>query len=194
MSLQLTPIAIKPSVHELRDGKLSRRNLEVAMRALARDGLVVLEDLVEYKALDKLNGKMVQDAYHLQLREDSPFNYNKGNIQQDPPMTEEWFDGSIYTNTIVTQVTSTCLGPRPVLRFVSGNTALPPTAMSPPASQPIHNDADFDHLSVPFALVVNVPLVTMTPENGSTEIWLGTHSDTTIADQEGAHGERASDG
>lgn len=94
---------------------------------------------------------------------------------------------------------------------MSGNTALPPTPESPPASQPIHNDADFDHLSVPFALVVNVPLVTMTPENGSTgesteldscacardanftsEIWLGTHNGTTIVDQEGAHGERAS--
>lgn len=110
---------------------------------------------------------------------------------------------------IVTQITSTCLGPQPVLRFVSGNTALPPTSESPPASQPIHNDADFDHLPVLFALVVNVPLITMTPENGSTggfaqlltldvdanvwtEIWLGTHRDTTIADQEGAHGERAS--
>jgi ectoine hydroxylase-related dioxygenase (phytanoyl-CoA dioxygenase family) len=110
---------------------------------------------------------------------------------------------------IITQVTSTCLGPRPVLRFISGNTALPPTAETPPASQPTHNDADFDHVPVPFALVVNVPLVTMTPENGSTggfpklytrdkvanvaiEIWLGTHSATTIADQEGAHGERAS--
>ena len=30
------------------------------------------------------------------------------------------------------------------------------------------------------------------PENGSTEIWLGTHARTTIADQEGKHGERAS--
>jgi len=32
----------------------------------------------------------------------------------------------------------------------------------------------------------------MTPENGSTEIWLGTHQGTTIADQEGEHGDRAS--
>lgn len=75
---------------------------------------------------------------------------------------------------------------------MSGNTALPPTKTSPPASQPTHNDADFDHPSIPFALVINVPLVTMTPENGSTEIWLGTHNNTTIADQEGEHGDRAS--
>jgi ectoine hydroxylase-related dioxygenase (phytanoyl-CoA dioxygenase family) len=32
----------------------------------------------------------------------------------------------------------------------------------------------------------------MTPHNGSTEIWLGTHAGTSIADQEGAHGDRAS--
>lgn len=98
MSLQPTPIAVKPSAQELKDGKLSQRNLEIAIRALARDGLVVLEDLVESKSLDKLNEKMVQDAYHLQSRRDSPFNYNKGNIQQDPPMTAEYFDESIYTS------------------------------------------------------------------------------------------------
>ena len=89
-------------------------------------------------------------------------------------------------------MTSTTLGPYPSLRFISGNTALPPTPDSPPASQPTHNDADFDHLTIPFALVINLPLVTMTPENGSTEIWLGTHINTTIADQDGEHGDRAS--
>ena len=32
----------------------------------------------------------------------------------------------------------------------------------------------------------------MTPETGSTEVWLGTPDGTTIADQEGEHGDRAS--
>ncbi|KAI4934198.1 hypothetical protein J4E85_002054 [Alternaria conjuncta] len=190
--LSSTPISIVPSASEVKTGELNQRNLEIATRALSRDGLVVLEDMIDHAVLDRLNKKMVQDALELQGRKDSPFNYNKGNIQQDPPMTQEWFSDEIYANPIVTQVTSTTLGPRPSLRFISGNTALPPTASSPPASQPIHNDADFDHPSIPFALVVNVPLVTMTPENGSTEIWLGTHQGTTIADQEGEHGDRAS--
>ncbi|KAI4672459.1 uncharacterized protein J4E78_000960 [Alternaria triticimaculans] len=190
--LSSTPISIVPSASEVKAGELNQRNLEIATRALSRDGLVVLEDMIDHAVLDWLNKKMVQDALELQGRKDSPFNYNKGNIQQDPPMTQEWFSDEIYANPIVTQVTSTTLGPRPSLRFISGNTALPPTASSPPASQPIHNDADFDHPSIPFALVVNVPLVTMTPENGSTEVWLGTHQGTTIADQEGEHGDRAS--
>ncbi|EUC41860.1 hypothetical protein COCMIDRAFT_105064 [Bipolaris oryzae ATCC 44560] len=191
-TLSSTPISVVPSASEIKNGALGQRNLEIAIRALARDGLVVLEDMVDHAVLDRLNKKMVQDAYELQARKDSPFNYNKGNIQQDPPMTEEWFSNEIYINPIVTQVTSTKLGPKPSLRFMSGNTALPPTETSPPASQPTHNDADFDHPSIPFALVINVPLVTMTPENGSTEVWLGTHNDTTIADQEGEHGDRAS--
>jgi ectoine hydroxylase-related dioxygenase (phytanoyl-CoA dioxygenase family) len=32
----------------------------------------------------------------------------------------------------------------------------------------------------------------MAPENGSTEVWLGTHTDTGLHVQEGLHGERAS--
>jgi ectoine hydroxylase-related dioxygenase (phytanoyl-CoA dioxygenase family) len=208
--LSSTPISIVPSASEIRDGVLSQRNLEIAVRALSRDGLVVLEDMIDHATLDRLNVKMVKDAYELQSRKDSPFNYNKGNIQQDPPMIGEYFCEAIYASKsslspvmlsfyvwrtldpIVTQITSTVLGPKPSLRFISGNTALPPTESSPPASQPTHNDADFEHPEIPFAMVINVPLVTMEKENGSTEVWLGTHNGTTIADQEGAHGDRAS--
>lgn len=98
MSLPSSPISIVPSASELRDGRLSQHNLEIAIRSLARDGLIVLEDMVDHQVLDHLNEKMVQDAYHLQSRKDSPFNYNKGNIQQDPPMTREWFDSTIYNS------------------------------------------------------------------------------------------------
>lgn len=69
---------------------------------------------------------------------------------------------------------------------------MPPTAENPPMSQPVHSDADFAHPTHPFAYVVNVPLITMTPENGSTEVWLGTHTDSGLHVQEGMHGERAS--
>src|SRR3712207_1271128 len=94
--LSSTPISIVPSATELKNGALGQRNLEIAIRALARDGLVLLEDMVDHAVLDRLNKKMVQDAYELQARKDSPFNYNKGNIQQDPPMTEEWFSNEIF--------------------------------------------------------------------------------------------------
>lgn len=69
---------------------------------------------------------------------------------------------------------------------------MPPTEDTPPQRQPVHSDADFAHPSHPFALVVNVPLIEMTPRNGSTEVWLGTHNGYGLDAQEGLHGERAS--
>jgi hypothetical protein len=96
--LSSTPISIVPSPSELKNSQLNQRNLEIAIRALSCDGLVVIEDLVPHATLDRLNVKMVEDAYELQSRKDSPFNYNKGNIQQDPPMTAEWFSEEIHTS------------------------------------------------------------------------------------------------
>jgi len=36
-----------------------------------------------------------------------------------------------------------------------------------------------------YQLVVNIPVVNVDATNGSTEIWLGTHRDTTVAVQDG---------
>lgn len=96
--LSSTPISVVPSERELQDGLLGQRNLEIAVRAIARDGLVVLENMVDDATLDSLNEKMVEDAYQLQASKNSPYNYNKGNIQQDPPMTKAFFSEKIYTS------------------------------------------------------------------------------------------------
>ncbi|TLS30620.1 hypothetical protein PpBr36_03828 [Pyricularia pennisetigena] len=188
------PAVIKPSAAEIKNNTLSARNLELAVRHLHADGLVVVEDAVPHPDLDALNAKMVPDARYLQsLGEDGPFNYNQGNLQQDPPPVAEYFFPSIFTNKIATQITSSILGPRPKWTFCSANSAMPPSSPdASPQRQPVHSDADFDHPRHPFALVVNVPLVTMTPRNGSTELWLGTHHLSDLSAQEGAHGERAS--
>ncbi|KAK1237104.1 hypothetical protein MKX07_005983 [Trichoderma sp. CBMAI-0711] len=186
------PAVVRPSVNEVKHGRLNERNLEKAVRHIHQDGLVVIEDVVPHRDVDLLNAKMVQDARVLQrMGEKGPFNYNQGNLQQDPPPVAEFFFPSIFTNTIATQITSAVLGPRPKWTFCSANSAMPPLPGASPQRQPVHSDADFAHPTHPFALVVNVPLVTMTPENGSTELWLGTHN-TDISHQEGAHGERAS--
>ncbi|KAI1775715.1 hypothetical protein F4818DRAFT_414754 [Hypoxylon cercidicola] len=188
------PTVVKATSPEIQNGHLEARNLEKAVGALHRDGLVVVEDVIPHESLDQLNQKMVQDARILQGRgEDGPFNYNTGNIQQDAPPVAEYFSPAIFTNSIATQITTAVLGPRPKWTFCSANSAMPPLPGGSPARQPVHSDADFRHPDHPFALVVNVPLVTMTPENGSTEIWLGTHNhENGVEAQEGAHGERAS--
>ncbi|EEU39363.1 uncharacterized protein NECHADRAFT_94287 [Fusarium vanettenii 77-13-4] len=154
---------VQPSVKEINNLSLDSRNLEKAVRHMHRDGLVVVEDVVPHEHLDLLNKKMVEDANTL--------------LARDP---------------IATQITTAVMGPRPKWTFCSANSAMATAPGGSPQRQPVHSDADFAHPDHPFALVVNVPLVTATPENGSTEIWLGTHSSFGLDAQEGAHGDRAS--
>lgn len=60
------PIYVKVSREEVSSGRLSQRNLEVAIRALHHDGLVVVEDVIpDHAHLDHLNQKMVEDAIKL---------------------------------------------------------------------------------------------------------------------------------
>lgn len=85
----------------MRNKILAPRNLELAVRDLHADGLVVVEGVVPDKDLGALNEKMVKDARYLQsLGEKGPFNYNQGNIQQDPPPVAEYFYKSIFTSQL----------------------------------------------------------------------------------------------
>ena len=70
--LSSTPITISVTAAEKSNGHLEQRSLEIATRALVRDGLVVLEDMIDHAVLDRLNENMVKDAYELQGRKDSP--------------------------------------------------------------------------------------------------------------------------
>lgn len=95
--LSSTPIVINPSKPETTNGALESRNLEKAVSAIHRDGLVVVENVFPHDILDHLNKKMVEDARTLQARgEDGPFNYNLGNLQLDAPPIAEYFNPAIF--------------------------------------------------------------------------------------------------
>lgn len=90
-------VSIQPSATEVREGTLSERNLERAVRHVLQDGLVVVENAVDHDILDRLNAKMVADAAVLRdMKDKSPYNYNKGNLQQDAPPVKEWFAPEIF--------------------------------------------------------------------------------------------------
>lgn len=96
-TLSSYPNAIKPSKAEVQNSQLSPENLEIAIRSLYHDGLVVVNDVVPHDMLDRLNEKMIQDAHTLFARkENSPFNYNPNNIQQDAPPLQEYFEPQIF--------------------------------------------------------------------------------------------------
>lgn len=175
LSPEVKLIVLTPE--ELRTKKLGSHNLQAAVEALHQDGLVVLKNAVHVDHLDKLNARMVSEANDLYSRPSTHRNFgqNTGNIQQEPVLEDGYIFQDVIANPWATEVIQCMLGPRPTLRFYSANTAFQATGRQPP-----HIDVDFDFPKIPFGYCVNINLVDVTPENGSTEVWLGSHTDTDV--------------
>lgn len=179
-------IALDISPEERQSGQMTPERLAQALRALDEDGFVVLNDVVDLGHIATLRERMFADLAAFLARPDAPFNFNTGNVQQEAPPTAPYLFRDVLVNDLVISVTKAVLGAGVKNAFYSGNTAVPGGTQR----QPVHPDVaqlwpHLEHATPPFGLVVNVPVVDMTPENGSTEIWPGTHRDTTLCVQMG---------
>ena len=168
---------------ELRAGHLSDAHLQTAVTAIREEGFVVLLGAVSQHSLDTVRDKMLEDVERFVKRQNASFNWNKGNIQQDPPPFPPYLFADILMNPFAVDVTRAILGPGVKNAFYSGNTAL-----QSQSRQPVHGDTGqlWNDLQVapPAAqLVVNIMMVDVSPANGATELWPGTHLDLSI----GAH-------
>ncbi|MBW3623322.1 MAG: phytanoyl-CoA dioxygenase family protein [Armatimonadetes bacterium] len=173
VSLNITP-------QEVESGILSPDHRESAVRAIRHDGFVVLNDVIDREHLAFLREKMLEDVREILAREDTPFNFNTSNLQQDPPPFPPYLFRDILLNDMVIAVTKAVLGPGVKNSYYSGNTAMTSTLR-----QPVHPDVgqlwpNLEAATPTFGLVVNVPMVDMSPENGSTELWPGSHLDTSM--------------
>lgn len=175
-------ITIDVEESDRRAGGLAPERLRAALDALRTDGMVVLADVVDLDHLDALHERLLSDLALLRSRPDAPYNWTQGNIQQDPPPFEPYLFEDVLLNPQAIAVTSAILGPGLRNVMYSGNTSLPSDTR-----QPVH--ADMGHLwpsdameapHPPVQLVVNVPTVDVSAENGATELWAGTHRDLTV--------------
>jgi hypothetical protein len=175
----VTTVAITPE--ETASGTMTPEHLRAAVEAVRRDGLVVLKDVVDLSPIETLRARMLEDLAALRERKDAPYNWNTGNIQQDPPPFPPYLFRDVLLNDMAVAVTEAVLGKGVKNFFYSGNTAL-----TSDQRQPVHADTgqlwpDLDTAHPAVQLVVNIPLVDVSPENGSTELWPGTHLDTTVS-------------
>ncbi len=85
----------------------------------------------------------------------------------------------LWCNPFAAALLAGMLGPRPVVHYANGNTALKATGR-----QPVHSDCESAHPMFPFAMVININLVDTSSENGATEFWVGSHHFSTVDDHE----------
>jgi hypothetical protein len=165
---------------EVRCGQMLPEHQEAAVSALRDDGFVVLNDVIDRSHLAMLREGMLEDLEKILAREDAPYNWHTGNVQQDPPPFPPYLFRDVLLNDMVIAVTKAMLGPGLKNGFYSGNTSLPGGER-----QPVHVDSgqlwpNLEVATPAYGYVVNVPVIDTDPRNGSTELWPGTHLDTTV--------------
>lgn len=172
-------LELHPSGDERKRKSFDDKNLKLALQALREDGFVILHDVIASKHIETLRKRMLTDVESILALDDVPYQFNDGHLQQDPPPFPPYLFRDVLNNDFVVQITRAALGDGVKNTMYSGNTCLPNET-----PQPLHVDygqlwPGLQTATPAYALVVNVPVVDMTLENGSTEIWPGTHLDTT---------------
>jgi len=160
-------------------GKCTPEIIAEAVTYLHRDGLVVLDNAIDKAHLDTLNELLSQEAKELVKDPEHHFNFGKEtkNMDQAPPPRKEYMFRDVWANPFGAGVLSAMLGPRPVVHYANGNTAMRSTGR-----QPVHSDCGWEHPIFPFAYVMNINLVDTSAENGATEVWLGSHHRSSLAE------------
>ena len=170
-------VEIDISQTEIQTGLISPEHLESATLALELDGFVILKNVVDLAHIEILHTRMIEDLQTILSRPDAPYQFTPSNVQQDPPPYLPFLFRDVMANPMIVAVTKSILGAGLKNTFYSGNTALPSTYR-----QPVHPDTGHLWKRMKIAhpahnIVVNVPVVDMDAQNGSTEIWPGTHLD-----------------
>ncbi|KAG0652169.1 dioxygenase [Hyphodiscus hymeniophilus] len=164
------------------NGKATNEIIAEGISFLHRDGIVVLENAIDTAHLDTLNALLSKEALEIAQDPDHHFNFGKEtrNMDQAPPPRKDLMFKDVWCNPFAAAILAGVLGPRPVVHYANGNTALKATGR-----QPVHSDCEFKHPNFLFAMVVNVNLVDTSSENGATEFWLGSHHCSTSAEHAG---------
>lgn len=181
-------VVVTAQPNELTAGKLSDTHVEKAIKAIRVDGCVVIENIIAHEHLDILRERMDADSQKLITAEKwGGAGMLKGHLQQGPPPFAPYIFNDIVANPYVVQVTKELLGPGVYNNFYNGNTNCPGSG-----TQPLHRDGDhlWPHQEVahPAAeVVVNISPQGTTEENGSVELWPGSHLDVSGRHIDDAH-------
>ncbi len=166
---------------EQRHVALNDARLAEAVQTLREDGFVVLERALPDARVREMREQV--DAFVIENLHDRetliPTGTNHYHLVL--PMCPPFLDPYAIEHPLALQIVEAVLGPALKSRLpYGGNVAMPGSEM-----QRMHRDGGALREIRPVGgLVVNIPLIDFTEENGSTEVWPGTHLVTDVDEED----------
>jgi hypothetical protein len=159
---------------ELISKQLHPETLEIAVEQVRANGYIVFAGVLSEEKIARLREAF--DSLFDEYIARKGYNVGKNRAQMHLPFVEPFIDEDVVCHPFVVQVIERLLGPGSRCVYLASDTAMPGSEY-----QNVHCDTMplFPELAVPLpvhSLVVNIPLVNVTDENGPIEIWPGgTH-------------------
>jgi ectoine hydroxylase-related dioxygenase (phytanoyl-CoA dioxygenase family) len=171
---------IDVSPQEIANMRLEPNTLQDAVDQIKIDGYVLLERVLPAELLAKLQSKFTEifEEHVVRTGEDkqdvnAETKRGKNRFLMHLPFVEPFNDPLVVTNPMALQVLDVMLGKDYTCRYFATDTPLPGSDY-----QGVHSDdaplfPDTDFILPPAALVLNIPLVDTTEENGPIDIFPG---------------------
>jgi ectoine hydroxylase-related dioxygenase (phytanoyl-CoA dioxygenase family) len=171
-------IHVDPSPAERRRGVLSGANLERVLVAMQRDGVLVIDQIIDHAPLDALKQRMDRDSVELLAFCDSIGGNprDRGHLQQGPPPMVPYVFPGYVANALVCDALRAILGTTAYCEFYNGNTNCPDSTYQELHLDAVHSSSVDGVAAATSAVVVNVVPQDVDERNGAVELWPGTHT------------------
>ena len=159
---------------ERKRGKLKPESIQVGLQRFHKHGLVILENAIGTSAIRHVRERMLQDIPRNLAYPNAHFNHGRSlrNMTQTPPLQAAYMYEEIWANRFAISLIEQIIGARPQLSYATSNIALP----GGQGRQAVHSDYYCEHFNFPVHLEACIFLNDISPLNGSTEYWLGSHN------------------
>jgi ectoine hydroxylase-related dioxygenase (phytanoyl-CoA dioxygenase family) len=163
---------IKLTPEERRSNTLNPETLQNAVNQVRANGYVVLESVLSADFVETLRADYMQ-IYDEALKTAPEKTFGNKHYRLYLPFRPPFTDDRIINSPFALPVFEALLGPEMVCHYFATNTCAPGSDY-----QPVHADTfnlypEHQVVVPPFMMVLNIPLVDTTEENGPMDMWSG---------------------
>ncbi len=168
----MSPHMINLTRGEIHNNELVPATLQTAVQQVKVNGYVIFESVLSAEFVAELRADYLA-LYAEALQTPPEKTFGKNHFRIYLPFRPPYIDERIINNPLALPVFEALLGPDLVCHYFASNTAAPGSDY-----QPVHSDTfnlypEFPIVVPPYMMVLNIPLVDTTLDNGPMDMWPG---------------------